>query len=50
MKAKDNKEYILKLHGKLAPVYCYKMDIKEPEEYISLQGGKENYAQFYDDT
>ncbi|KRT81997.1 hypothetical protein AMK59_4945, partial [Oryctes borbonicus] len=47
-KAKQNKDYFLKLYGKLAQVYCYKMDTKEPEEYVSLHGGKENYAQYYD--
>lgn len=48
MKTKENKEHFLNLHGKLAPIHCYKMDTDHPEEYISLQGSKENYVQYYD--
>ncbi|XP_066144477.1 A disintegrin and metalloproteinase with thrombospondin motifs 9 isoform X2 [Euwallacea fornicatus] len=48
MRTKENKDYVISLHGRVVNVYCYKMDTAEPQEYISLHPDKENYAEVYD--
>ncbi|XP_017769222.1 PREDICTED: A disintegrin and metalloproteinase with thrombospondin motifs 20 isoform X2 [Nicrophorus vespilloides] len=43
----ENKDYVLSVEGRDALLYCYKMDTKEPEEFISLKPNTENYAEMY---
>lgn len=47
-KTRENKDYVILLHGQTVNVYCYKMDTPEPQEYISLHPDKKNYAEIYD--
>lgn len=48
LKTTQNKEYMLQINGRPAKVYCYKMDMREPEEFVSLKAGRENFAEIYD--
>ncbi|ERL92127.1 hypothetical protein D910_09447 [Dendroctonus ponderosae] len=45
MRTKENRDYLITLHGRTVSVYCYKMDTADPQEYISLHADKENYAE-----
>ncbi|XP_045465321.1 A disintegrin and metalloproteinase with thrombospondin motifs 9 isoform X2 [Harmonia axyridis] len=47
LRTRENKDYILDLGGKMAVVYCFKMDTPTPEEYISLTSDLQNYAELY---
>lgn len=47
LRTRENKDYILDLGGKMAVVYCFKMDTPTPEEYISLTSDLQNYAEMY---
>ncbi|CAH0548960.1 unnamed protein product, partial [Brassicogethes aeneus] len=45
---KENRDYTINIGGRLASVYCFKMDTHYPEEFITLQPNPRNYAEFYD--
>ncbi|XP_044763903.1 A disintegrin and metalloproteinase with thrombospondin motifs 9 isoform X2 [Coccinella septempunctata] len=47
LRTRENKDYILDLNGKMAVVYCFKMDTQTPEEYISFTNDLQNYAEIY---
>ncbi|KAF7271026.1 hypothetical protein GWI33_016056 [Rhynchophorus ferrugineus] len=44
---KENKDYVISLRGQTVKIYCYRMDTPEPQEFISLDPDKENYAELY---
>lgn len=43
----QNGDYYILVDGKVATIYCYKMDTEEPEEFISLDADVQNYAEIY---